>query len=391
MTVTTLSKAKVEIAEAGSSYGKFVTEPLERGFGVTLGNALRRVLLGALPGAAVTWVKIEGVQHEYMAIPHVKEDATELLLNVKGIRLRASADRPATLRLEVTGPGVVTAGDILPSANFQVANPELHLLTLDSGEAKLSVEFNIEIGKGYRPASHVEGMPLGVLPVDAIFSPVKRTSYTVEETRVGQVSGYDRLIVEVWTDGTKSAVEAMREAAQILVDHFFIFSTVGRVLEAVPERQPLALTVPAEQYNMPIEKLGLSARTLNCLKRSNINKIGEVLERSQDELLKIKNFGEKSLHELYDKLRGMGLLPPEAVLAEGAVVGESEPEPEAEKAAVEPSAPAPAASRPAKEKAVRGQPALKDLTALKALLGEEGKAEETEDAGKAEKTAGDKS
>ncbi|MDO8531957.1 MAG: DNA-directed RNA polymerase subunit alpha [Dehalococcoidia bacterium] len=302
---------KIGCVEQGETYSRFVAEPLERGFGVTLGNALRRVLLGCLPGAAIRGIKIEGVQHEYSSLPFMKEDLTDLLLNVKAIRLRPISNKPATLYLNVQREGEVTAADIEPSSDYQVVNPEEHLATLDSQDARLAIEFYVEPGKGYVPATHVTGMPIGNLPVDAIFSPVRKANFTVEHTRVGQVTDYDRLVLEIWTDGTITPMEALRQAAQALVDQFFLFTNFGKALERGPDQKPLALTIPAEVYNTLIEKLGLSARTLNCLKRNNTNKVGEVLEKSREELLSMRNFGEKSLDELYDRLRSMGLLSPE--------------------------------------------------------------------------------
>lgn len=384
---TASAKPTIRIVESTDEYGKVVVEPLERGFGVTLGNAIRRVLLSSLPGAAVTSVRIDGVQHEYSTIPHVKEDVTEFLLNVKGIRIKALADRPGTLRLDVQGPGQVTAGDIQPSAEFELANPELYLASLDSAESHLSVEFHVEIGKGYVPATHTDGQQIGILPVDAIFTPVTRVNYTVEKTRVGQLTNYDRLVLEIWTDRTKSISEAIREAGQILVDSFFQFVTLGQAVEGTPDRQPLAHAIPAEQYNMPIERLELSARTLNCLKRAKINKVGEVLEKSHDELLKIKNFGDKSLAELYDRLRTLGLLSqikgaegkPQAQLREDATrPAEEKPAPAAQPAA-RPMAPEPVTPRRAQaEESARvakggaTKESLRDLAALRALLGNEG-------------------
>ncbi len=346
-----IQKPRIEILEDNGTSGKFVASPLERGFGNTLGNALRRVLLGSLPGAAVTWVKIDGVQHEYSTIPHMKEDAIEFLLNVKTIRLRPLSEREGTLRLEVTGPGVVTAGDIQPSADFEIVNPELQLATLDSPEGRLSVEMNVGQGIGYVPAGSTDGLPFGALPVDAIYTPIRKVNYAVEKTRVGQVTDYEKLTLEVATDGTLTAVEALRQASQLLVDQFFLFCTVGKTLEGSDTQQPIAYSIPAEKYNTAIEKLGLSARTLNCLKRSNIHKVGEVLERSKDELLAIRNFGEKSLTELYERLGALGFISQETV-AEilGAATKKAEEETDEEKK-VEP---------------------IKDLSALKSLLGAEG-------------------
>ena len=297
--------------EVTDEYGKFTVEPLERGYGMTLGNSLRRVLLNSIRGTAVTWVKIDGVMHEYSTIPHVKEDVTDLLVSFKAIRLRSLADRPGKMRLEVSGEGWVTAGDIKVSSDFEIVNPELHLATLDSPKARLSVEFSVEQGRGYVPASQADGLPIGVLPVDAIFSPVRRVNYQVERARVGQITDYERLVLEIWTDRSATPMEVLPQAAQILVDHFFLFANVGKVGEAMGEKPSLALSLPAEVYNTSVERLELSARTLNSLKRARINKVGEVLERDRSDLLKIRNFGDKSLEELYGRLDELGFLPEE--------------------------------------------------------------------------------
>ena len=304
-------RPEIKAEDLTEGFGKFSIGPLERGYGMTLGNSLRRVLLSSIPGTAVTWVKIEGVTHEYSSIPQVKEGATDLLLNFKAIRLRSLADRPGKLRLDVSGEGIVTAGDIRTSADFEIANPEMHLATLDSPEAKLSVEFNVEQGKGYTPAEGEDGLPIGVLPLDAIFSPVRRVNFTVERMRVGHVTDYERLMLEIWTDETISPADALSRTGQILVDQFFLFANMGKATEALGERSSLAASVPAEVYNTPVERLELSARTLNCLKRAHINRIGEILEKEKSELLKIRNFGEKSLDELYERLETMGFLPQE--------------------------------------------------------------------------------
>ena len=296
-------KPEIRVLVSEETYGKVAVEPLPRGFGLTIGNPLRRILLSSTNGSAVTWVKIDDVVHEYAAIPGVKEEVMELLLNVKRIRIRSQSDRAGKMRLDVTGEGRVCAGDISTSSDFEIVNPELHLATLDSDTAHLSMEFNVEQGVGYQVAAQADGTsnpPVGVLPVDAVFSPVRKVNYNVERTRVGQVTDYERLIMEVWTDGTIRAVEAIQQAAENLVDHFFLFSNINKVAEEGIERVPLV--VSPEIYQTPIEKLELSPRTLNCLKRSHISKVGEVLEMSDDELLKIRNFGEKSLDELKEKL-----------------------------------------------------------------------------------------
>jgi DNA-directed RNA polymerase subunit alpha len=296
--------------EANDTYGKFVAEPLSQGYGITLGNPMRRILFGSLPGTAVTWVKIEDVLHEYTTIPHVKEEVSEFLLNVKGIRLSSSVDRPGKLRLEVTGQGEVSAGDIMASADFEVVNPELHLATLDSDEARLSVEFNVERGFGYVVAAQGDGLPIGVLPVDAIYSPTRKVNYKIEKVRIGQRTDFERLVLEVWTDGSVTPVGAVREAANILAAQFYLF--VNTDVETTDDPDPLIpLTVTPEQFNTPVERLDLSSRTLNCLKRAGIDKVGQVLGMKKTELLQIRNFGEKSMNELYDRLRELDLLPPE--------------------------------------------------------------------------------
>ncbi len=401
---------KIEVAEVSGNYGRFVVEPLERGFAATLGNALRRVLLSSLPGAAITSLQIEGVQHEYSTIPDVREDVTELLLNFKTVRLRAHSTRPGTLRLEVQGPGQVTAGDIQPSADFEIVNPEVYLAGLDSAKSHLSVEFNVEVGKGFVPATPVEGNPIGTLPIDAIFTPTRKVNFTIEKTRVGQVTDFERLVLEVTTDGSMSPLDAVREAAQILVDSFNQFSSLGLETIDGAELSGIAASIPPEHYNLTIERLDLSARTLNCLKRSRINKVGELLEMTRDELLKIKNFGEKSLDELYERLREHGITPPgdgeeaepesEAAVDEAgdsqpeAVEGQEEPAEataEAEEApvavaAVPETAPvavaeAPAAPAPARKSRERDpKETLHDLASLReVLLGESAPADGEEE------------
>ncbi len=300
----------IEVVETDDRYGKFVAEPLPKGYGLTLGNPLRRVLYSSLPGTAVTWVKIEGVLHEYGTIPHVKEEVSELLLNIKSIRLRSEVDRPGKLRLEVAGQGEVSAGDIMASSDFEVVNPELHLATLDSDESKLSIELNVERGISYGEASMGEGLPIGVLPVDAIYTPVRKVNYITESIRVGQRTDFERLTIEIWTDGSISPIDALQQAGNILVSQFFLFGNAQKIAEATEEGSAI-INISPENYNTEVERLDLSSRTLNCLKRASLDKVGEILEMSRAELLQIRNFGEKSLNELYDKLREMDLLPAE--------------------------------------------------------------------------------
>lgn len=287
-------------------YGRFIAEPLESGFGTTVGNALRRVLLSSLPGAAVTWVRIDGVQHEFSTIPHAKEDTLEFLLNVKELRLRALSDRPGTLYLDATGEGQVTAADISPNADYEIVNPELHLITLDSRDARLSVQFNVEQSMGYIPAGPGNGLPIGVIPVDAIFTPVRRVNYRVEATRVGQNINYDRLILEVWTDGTIAPTAAVQQSAHVLTEQLSHFASFGREPILELEGGGLSAIPSGGRYEMPIEELNLSVRAYNALKRHNITKVGELLALSNDELLNIRNFGDKSLNELRDKLTELG-------------------------------------------------------------------------------------
>ena len=297
---------RVECVESTGDYGRFVAEPLERGFGITLGNALRRILLSSLLGAAVAWVRIDGIDHEFSTIPDVKEDVTEFLLNIKAIRLRSISGNEGKLRLEVEGERVVHAGDIQLSADFEVVNPELHLATLDSPEAKLYVELNVKLGKGYIPAStHGDGLPIGTMPVDSIFTPVRKVNYVVEPVRTGEYSGYEKLVLDIWTDGTVPVLEALSQSAQTLREQLSFFTSL--VLAPMVETEQAIGGVSFEQYEMPLEQLGLSPRVFNCLRRNKISKVGELLEKSEKDLLSLKKFGRKSVEELQEKLEEMGL------------------------------------------------------------------------------------
>jgi DNA-directed RNA polymerase subunit alpha len=301
--------------ETTGGYGKFALEPLPPGFGHTLANPVRRVLLSSLQGAAITWVRIDGVLNEYSTLPHMKEDILEFLQNVKAIRLRALSDMPARLQLSATGPGEVTAGDIVTPPEYEIVNPELHLASLDSAEAQLRVEFNVEQGKGYVPAQHGNNLPIGTLQVDAIFSPIRKVNFAVELTRVGQVTNYERLVFEIWTDGTVDPKDALLNSATILMEQLAHFTKSGQPEQAAPAVSGVAATLSPEVYNMPIERLELSSRTFNCLKRAGINKVGEILERSKSELERIRNFGEKSFTELVNRLTERGLPLPEGTEA----------------------------------------------------------------------------
>lgn len=301
---------KIELLEHTETYGKLQIEPLESGFGTTVGNAVRRVLLSALPGAAVTAVRIDGALHEFSTVPGVREDVIEFLLNVKEMRIRPLSARNGRLYLETEGPGLVTCADIQPSADFEIINPESPLAHLDSPQARLSVEFQVEQGRGYRAAGQADGQAIGVVPVDAIFSPVRKVNYWVERARVEQLVTYDRLLLELWTDGTLTPVEAVTSAANILAGQLAIFRDLGRI--GVPDQPSTGTAISAEIYNMPIEALGLSMRTYNSLRRHGLTLVGEVLDLREDELLNIKNFGRKSLDELQEKLTEAKLLRPGA-------------------------------------------------------------------------------
>ena len=308
-TVWEAPKTRIEYAELSETYGKFVVEPLERGFGVTLGNALRRTLLSAIPGAAVTSVKIEGVLHEFSTIPGVVEDVTQVILNVKELTLRLHTDKPKLLRLEARGKKAVTAADIIEDAEVDVLNPEMPLATLDKKDAKLAMELVVERGKWYVPAErhrkseHV----IGVIPVDSIFSPIQKVNYVVEDTRGGQNVEMDRLVLEVWTDGSLRPEEGVQEAARILIDSFKLFAGMGEESEAFGGLEPGADAQMAKLYAMPIEELDLSVRPYNCLKRAGINTVGDLMQRTEEEIVSVKNFGRKSLDEVRDKLTTLGL------------------------------------------------------------------------------------
>ena len=302
-----LAVAKIECVESEDNFGRFRAEPLERGFGVTLGNALRRVLLGYLPGAAVTRVKIEGIQHEFSTIPLVNEDVTEFLLNVKALRLKSLSGQPGKLILEVEGQGRVCAADIEPSTDFEIANPELYLATLDSPEAKLYVEFDIELGEGYREAESSDNLPVGTIPVDAIFTPIRKVNFTIEPTHISREISQERLELEVWTDGTISAVEAISHGAKILAEQLSPFIDYARVSQLEVEKQFIRASIPDEKYNMSVEQLELSVRTMNCLRRSGIAIVGELVSRGEKELLSLRNFGQKSKKEVEERLRELGL------------------------------------------------------------------------------------
>jgi DNA-directed RNA polymerase subunit alpha len=304
---------KIEIDAQAQDYGRFIVGPLESGYGVTIGNALRRVLISSLEGAAITSVLVRGIHHEFSTIPHVREDMTSLLLNLKQVRFKFSEDEEdsARLRLEVRGEGVVTAGDILCPPFVEIVNPELNLMVTDSAEADVEMELTVSRGRGYSPAEERPKLPVGEIPTDAIYSPVRKVSYNVERARIGQVSNFDRLVLEIWTDGTISPVEALSTSAEILVTHLSLVAGFGEgPAEMEPEEEESRIPDRIAEAN--IEDLDLSVRAFNCLKRAGITKVGEIVEklaRDEDELLSIRNFGQKSLEELKEKLEAKGYWP----------------------------------------------------------------------------------
>ena len=299
---------KIEVEAISQQYGRFVVSPLESGYGTTLGNALRRALLSSLPGAAVTSIRILDVPHEFATIPHVREDVMQVILQVKQLRLRMTGDGPMRMTLDIRGEGIATAGDIQAPPEIEIINPDLYLFTTDSAEARVEIEFTVERGRGYYPVEERGRMPVGALPVDAIFSPIRRVAFDVERTRVGQMTDYDRLTMDIWSDGRISPVEAIKEAARTLVTHLRL---IAGITEEVIEEVEEEVGVPSRVRDIPIDELGLSVRVFNALKRAGISKVGEVLDmlsKGEDVVLTIRNFGDKSLSELDEKLREAGYL-----------------------------------------------------------------------------------
>lgn len=304
---------KVESSGLSRTYGRFVISPLESGYGLTMGNALRRVLLASLPGAAVTSVRVSDVHHEFSAVPGVREDMTQLILQVKQLRLTMHEGESARLRLEHRGEGTVTAADIWCPSEIVIENPELYLFTVDDANAHIEMEFEVRAGRGYSPAEERGRLPIGELPVDAIFSPLRRVKYDVERARVGQRTNYDKLVLEIWTDGTVRPEEAMSQAAQILIRHLVVVGGVHIDEIQLPDPEPEDRKDGHKPlYDKPIEELDLSVRVFNSLKRTGITSVGDVidmLQRGSDAMLAIRNFGEKSLDELTVRLKEKGYLP----------------------------------------------------------------------------------
>ena len=306
-----IEKPQIECIETpgDASYGKYVIEPLERGYGTTLGNALRRIMLSSLPGTAATSIKIAGVQHEFSTIPGVKEDVTEIVLNVKSLLIKLHCEGTKTVYIEATGPCEVTAGDIKSDGEVEVLNPELHLATLDVG-ATLSMEITLSHGRGYVSADRNKAQRpgvIGVIPIDSIYTPVYKVNYTVENTRVGSMSDFDKLTLEVWTDSTISARDAVSLGAKILCDHFALFTDLSDTLDGRPIVVEKSADPQSTVLDMTIEELDLSVRSFNCLKRANINTVADLISKTEDEMMKVRNLGRKSLEEVIGKLEAMGL------------------------------------------------------------------------------------
>ncbi|HEY0615724.1 MAG TPA: DNA-directed RNA polymerase subunit alpha [Candidatus Elarobacter sp.] len=294
--------ANIEVRERRENYAKFIIEPLDRGFGITLGNALRRVLLSSIPGAAVTYVKSVGVLHEFSTISGVVEDTVDLLLNLKGLPIKLNTEDPKVLSLSVNGAKEVTAGDIAPDADVEILQPNYHIATLSKKDAKLSMEIGVEKARGYVTSDkqrNIEHM-IGLIPMDSIFSPIRKVNFTVDDTRVGQSVDFDRLTLEIETNGSITPDDALSEAAQILTEELRLFIGFST------EEKPVA-TAPASEWDVPVETLNLSVRSFNCLKRAGISKVSELLDMTEDEIIKMRNFGKKSLDEIKQVLEERGL------------------------------------------------------------------------------------
>ena len=306
-----IEKPRIECEEnpGDASYGKYVVEPLERGYGTTLGNSLRRILLSSLPGTAVTSIKIAGVLHEFTTIPGVKEDVTEIVLNVKSIIAKLHCEGVKTVHIEAAGACTVTAGDIKADSDVEILNPDLHICTLGA-DATLSMELTLSHGRGYVPADknkQVQQPVIGVIPVDSIYSPVRKVNYTVENTRVGDATDYDKLTLEVWTNGTIDARDAVSLGARILCDHFTLFTDLSETMGNKSTVVEKAETQRDKVMEMTIDDMDLSVRSYNCLKRANINTVEDLISKTEDEMMKVRNLGRKSLEEVINKLAMMGL------------------------------------------------------------------------------------
>ncbi len=305
-----IQKPRIECIEnvGEETYGKYVVEPLERGYGTTIGNSLRRILLSSLPGTAVTTVKIAGVQHEFSTIPGVKVDVTQIVLNIKGFIAKLYSEGVKTVYIEASGEGVVTAGDIKADSDVEILNPEHHIATLGP-DATLNMELTLSQGRGYVTADRNKNAQtvIGVIPVDSVYTPVRKVNYTVENTRVGDATDYDKLTLEVWTNGTISARDAVSLGARILLDHFTLFTDLSETMGSKSTVVEKAETQRDKVLELTIEELDLSVRSFNCLKRANINTVEDLISKTEDEMMKVRNLGRKSLEEVINKLAMMGL------------------------------------------------------------------------------------
>ncbi|HOB09163.1 MAG: DNA-directed RNA polymerase subunit alpha [Limnochordia bacterium] len=303
-----IEKPRIEPVELTEDYGRFVVEPLERGYGITLGNSLRRVLLSSLPGTAVTSVRIEGVLHEFSTLPGVVEDTVDIVLNLKKLLVKLYSDEPVVIRVEAKGPGPVYARDIIADASVEILNPDLYIATLEK-DSSLNMEITVSKGRGYVPAERnkMPDHPIGIIPVDSIFTPVTKVNFQVDHTRVGQVTDYDKLTLDIWTDKTIAPDEALSLASKILIEHLKLFNDLtdaGSSMEIMVEKEEEAIDRLME---MTIEELDLSVRSYNCLKRAGINTIGELTRKTEEDMMKVRNLGKKSLQEVKDKLGALGL------------------------------------------------------------------------------------
>jgi len=307
-----IEKPRIEIEEIrGNAYGRFAVDQLERGFGTTVGNALRRVLLSSLPGSAVSNIRVDGVLHEFSHIPGVKEDLTEIILNIKSLSLKdlSESTAPKTAIIDASGEGVIKAGDIKLDSDLEVLNPDLVLATLDNKEAKLFIEMTVKRGHGYVGAdkNKLPDQPIGIIPIDSIYTPVRKVNFNVDPSRVGNVTDYDKLIIEVWTDGTTSPKDALCLGARILMEHFNLFVDLSdnpRAAQIMVERDE---DLKEKMFEMTIEELDLSVRSFNCLKRAGINTVQDLAHKTAEEMMKVRNLGRKSLEEVLNKLKDLGL------------------------------------------------------------------------------------
>jgi DNA-directed RNA polymerase subunit alpha len=308
--VLEIEKPKIECVESAEdgSYGRFVIEPLERGYGITLGNSLRRILLSSLPGAAANWIKIDGVLHEFSTVKGVKEDVTELILNIKELAIKKNSEDSSTLIIDAHGAGEVVAGDIKTDGDVEIMNKDLHIATLDA-DGRLYMEINVTKGRGYvsQARNKTEELPIATIPVDSIYTPVKRVNFNVENTRVGQITDYDKLTLEVWTDATIRPEEAVSLSAKILIEHFKLFMTLTDHADDVEIMVEKEEDKKEKVLEMTIEELDLSVRSYNCLKRAGINTVQELTERSMEDMMKVRNLGKKSLEEVQHKLKELNL------------------------------------------------------------------------------------